>query len=136
MNIYKGIKRGKRLLSAMQNKFKDPQELEVFFILPTIRKNLAKSLHELGLGQRRIAELLHLTEPAISQYLNNRRAKKEIPLTPEMQKEIKLVARRLQKENNIMKEIQHLLKKMREQRITCKLCQSYLNTKEDCKICS
>ena len=48
-------------------------------LLPAIRSIMASRLHqEFGLNQYEIAELLNLTQPAVSQYLNNKRAGKEL----------------------------------------------------------
>ena len=47
---------------------KHPQEIEVWYILPAIRKELVVVLKESGLTQRKIAGMLKVTEAAISQY--------------------------------------------------------------------
>jgi uncharacterized protein len=56
-----------------------PQELEVRYILPAIRRELAKALIEKHkLSQKETAKLLGLTEAAVSQYLHSKRAKEVI----------------------------------------------------------
>ena len=52
-----------------------PQELEVWYILPAIRRELTISLKEEGLKQRQVAEILGVTEAAVSQYIKSKRAK-------------------------------------------------------------
>ena len=48
-------------------------------LLPAIRSIMASRLdEEFGLNQYEIAELLNLTQPAVSQYLNNKRAGKKL----------------------------------------------------------
>lgn len=48
-------------------------------LLPAIRSVLARQMsEEYGLNQREIAEMLDLTQPAVSQYLNKKRADQEI----------------------------------------------------------
>jgi len=48
-------------------------------LLPAVRSIMASRLQEdYGLNQYDIAELLDVTQPAVSQYLNNKRAKKRI----------------------------------------------------------
>jgi len=48
-------------------------------LLPAIRSIMASRLdQEFGLNQYEIAELLNLTQPAVSQYLNNKRAGKKL----------------------------------------------------------
>lgn len=44
-------------------------------VLPAVRSLVAKRLHEHGYSQTEIAELLDLTQPAVSQYLDASRGK-------------------------------------------------------------
>jgi len=53
-----------------------PQEIEVWYVLPSIRRAVCRELVKLGMNQREIARMLGLTEPAVSQYLGNKRASK------------------------------------------------------------
>src|SRR4030042_1997078 len=53
-----------------------PQELEVWYILPAIRSEMAKCLAARGLKHKDVAKLLGITESAISQYLKGDRAQK------------------------------------------------------------
>lgn len=58
---------------------KTPCEIIVWEIIPVIRKELAKSLIEdHGLTQRKAAEMLGLTEAAVSRYISGKRGTKEI----------------------------------------------------------
>ncbi len=45
-----------------------PQEVEVWYILPAIRRELTRIMIELGTPQKDIAKILGITEPAVSQY--------------------------------------------------------------------
>ena len=48
-------------------------------LLPAVRSVMASQLQEeYGLNQYEIAEVLNVTQPAVSQYLNNKRARKSI----------------------------------------------------------
>ncbi|HIH66091.1 MAG TPA: transcriptional regulator, partial [Nanoarchaeota archaeon] len=51
-----------------------PQELEVFYFIPAIRKELSVQMKKKGKGQREIANLLGITEAAVSQYISSKRA--------------------------------------------------------------
>src|SRR3989344_6239467 len=51
-----------------------PQELEVWYLLPAIRKRVALGLINQGLSQKAIAELMFVTEAAVSQYKKEKRA--------------------------------------------------------------
>ena len=52
-----------------------PIEIEYWYVLPVLRRELAKSLKELGkLRQKEIAKILGISESAVSQYLKGTRA--------------------------------------------------------------
>ena len=99
-----------------------PQEVEVFYILPAIRSELTKELKVMGLSQKRIAEILNVTEPAVSQYVSQKRAS-TIDLTPKVKEALRKSAKRLSENGNVMQETQKLLKLTMQERITCKKCQ-------------
>ena len=51
-----------------------PQEIEVWYLIPGIRRELAKTFIEKhNMSQKRISELLNITESAVSQYLKAKR---------------------------------------------------------------
>ncbi len=52
---------------------KPPCEMVVWYIIPAIRSELAKDLLKLGMKQKRISELMDITQPAVSQYLTDKR---------------------------------------------------------------
>ena len=53
---------------------KIPCEIVVWYLLPTIRKELAKKLvNDFGYSQSKVAKTFGLTDAAISQYLKNKR---------------------------------------------------------------
>jgi predicted transcriptional regulator len=51
-----------------------PQEIEVWYVLPAIRKEMCKELVGKGMTQRQTAAMFGITEAAVSQYLNSKRA--------------------------------------------------------------
>ncbi|MBI2045075.1 helix-turn-helix domain-containing protein [Candidatus Pacearchaeota archaeon] len=56
-----------------------PQEIEVWYLLPALRREIAKTLiNKNRLSQKEAAKVLGITEPAISQYLNSKRGKEMI----------------------------------------------------------
>ena len=50
---------------------KPPCEMVVWYIIPAIRSELAKDLLKLGMKQKKISELMDITQPAVSQYLKS-----------------------------------------------------------------
>ena len=51
-----------------------PQEIEVWYMLPAIRKEFALTLIRHELSQKEVAKLLGVTEAAVSQYKSEKRA--------------------------------------------------------------
>ena len=45
-----------------------PQEVEVWYVIPSIRRELALEMIEKGRTQKSIAKMLGVTEPAVTQY--------------------------------------------------------------------
>ena len=56
----KGISRHRKWLM--------PQEVEVWYVIPSIRRELALEMIEKGRTQKSIAKMLGVTEPAVTQY--------------------------------------------------------------------
>ncbi len=60
---------------------KHPQEIEVWYILPAIRKELVRVLKSRGKSGREIASLLGITASSVSQYSSDKRGMGiELPL--------------------------------------------------------
>lgn len=93
-----------------------PCELAVRDILPAVRALIVIKLRERGYKQKEIASLLGLTQPAVSYYLNKRRAKKIILL---------------QKNERVMNEINEFVEKL----LNGSLDQSEIS-KEFCYMCN
>jgi hypothetical protein len=53
-----------------------PQEIEVWYVLPAIRREMCKELISQGFTQRKAAQVLGVTEAAVSQYVSSKRASK------------------------------------------------------------
>ncbi len=84
-----------------------PCELAVRDILPAVRALIVIQLRDMGFKQKEIAKLLNLTQPAVSYYLNRRRAKKIVMLqgNEEIMKEIKRFVEKLLSNQMDQKEI-------------------------------
>jgi len=114
---------------------KTPQEIQVWHILPALRKQLALGLKMEGLKQKEIASLLELTESAISQYLKKKRGN-EINFPKKIREDIGLSAKRISEDKaTVHKEIQRLLKKIEESGFLCDVCHNYLGTNSSCNVC-
>ncbi len=72
-----------------------PQEVEVWYLIPAIRKELAKVfIKEYHLKQKQVAEVLGITEAAVSQYLKSKRGQ-EVKFSPKEMAEIEKAAKRI-----------------------------------------
>ena len=103
-----------------------PQEIEVWYIIPAIRKELAKMLtkkHRLTF--EKAGEILGISKSAVSQYINNKRASL-IKIPPNIKREIEKSADILIKNNNFaVKEIMRLLALMKKTKCSCKICKKF-----------
>ena len=75
-----------------------PQEIEVWYVIPAVRRELAKTMvKDLKLSQKEIANAMGLTEAAVSQYLHSKRAK-EVKFSKKAMGEIKNSAKKIAKD--------------------------------------
>lgn len=98
-----------------------PQELEVYYILPALRRELAKALKQTGKSQKAIAELFGISEPAVSQYMHEKRGV-EVDFTPAMLKTIQESAQRIADKSAFIRETQQLLHKAWHEKVICGVC--------------
>jgi len=98
-----------------------PQEIEVWYILPVIRRKIALKLVEKGLPQKEVAELMMITPAAVSQYKKQKRAKEEI-FDPELEKELEKSVHKILKDHSCLsKEIIRLNDLVKKKGIICKV---------------
>ena len=62
-----------------------PQELEVFYVIPAIRRELAKALAVKGVKQKRMAEIFGVSEACVSNYFKAKRGQ-EVTFSTELTK--------------------------------------------------
>jgi len=111
-----------------------PQEIEVWYVIPTIRKELALALKRQGLSQKQIAAKLDLTEAAVSQYINKKRAA-GIPLPSKLKQEIEKSAIKIVKNGSVVKEISHILELSRKELFLCKVHKRHGVVRKGCEDC-
>jgi uncharacterized protein len=118
-------------------KEKLPPEIEVWELLPAIRKALALSfVHDFKLNQRKTADLLHLTEPAVSQYLSEKRGK-TILFNETILNEIHNSAERIKDNKSVLfKEIKRICDLIEVKKIVCTIHKgSNTAIPCDCDVC-
>lgn len=103
-----------------------PQEIEVWYIIPAIRKELSKELVKTHkLSYEKTGNLLGISKAAVSQYLSNKRANK-ITLSKEVKQEVKKSAEIIIKDNKkSIHEIQRILNLMKQKGCCCEICKKY-----------
>lgn len=111
-----------------------PQEVEVWYLIPAIRKELSISLHKLGLTQKRISELLNVTPSAVSQYLKDKRGKQD--LKEEFVFQIEKAAKELTEGKPLIPIMKKLSEDAWKMGVLCELHKKYdLHLPEKCKLC-
>jgi predicted transcriptional regulator len=111
-----------------------PQEIEVWYVIPAIRREFAKVfIKKYKLTQDEAAEILGVSKAAVSQYLHSKRAR--LRLHKIIIKEIEESAYRVIKDKKIVvEEIMRIIRLMKEKRLFCSLCKKY--NKGIIKLCS
>lgn len=113
---------------------KHPQEIEVWYILPAIRKELVHALKERKISQKEIAKLLNVTEPAISQYMKTKRAK-NIELNQEVKTFIQKSALRITDGKSAFQQIQRISNFIKHSKALCEIHMQLENNLSSCDIC-
>lgn len=113
---------------------KHPQEIEYWYVLPAIRKELVLALKNKGKNQKEIAKLLNLTEPAVSQYLNKKRAK-DFPLTKDVVDFIRKSADKITGEKEAYQQIQKICDYIKETKALCRIHMDVESGLEGCDLC-
>ena len=112
-----------------------PREVQVWYILPALRRQLAIAIKRSGLKQKEIASILNLTEPAVSQYLKGKRGEQVI-FSKEIQKEIRRSAKIIVKyPKKVNSELQKIFKKVNESKFICSVCKDHIHTENGCNVC-
>lgn len=114
-----------------------PQEIEVWYLIPALRKELARIfVEDNGLSQKKAAEILGITDAAISQYVNSKRGS-EIKFSKDEIAKIKKVAGDIIKnDGDIMKKIYQLSVSLRGSKAICNVHMSQdKNVEKGCDIC-
>lgn len=112
-----------------------PQEVEVFYILPAIRRELSIALKELGRSQHDIAKLLGVTDAAVSQYISSKRAM-DVKFPKDLAAEIRAAAPRITNHQSMIKETQAILTKAKHGRFICQMHEQVTsNVPKGCDVC-
>ncbi len=112
-----------------------PQEIEVWYAIPSIRREIAIEMKKRGLAQKKIASILGITGAAVSQYFSKKRAA-EIKFDKSLKKEVsKSVDRILENNELFMQEVQRILELPEIRTQLCKIHEQCGGACTECKIC-
>lgn len=114
-----------------------PQELEVWYLIPSLRKELANIFIKIyKLNQKQAAQILGITESAVSQYIKSKRAK-EIIFSEQEKEEIRKTAEKIIKDQkNIRNYFYELSSKLRGSKGMCAIHKKHdTNLPVNCDLC-
>lgn len=110
-----------------------PQEIEVFYLIPGLKREIACALKEQGKKQKDIAKLLHTEEATISQYLHNKRGMHAH--FPELfRAEVRKATKHITDEISLLRETQTLLRKAKTSGILCQLHKKFSPIPNECHV--
>lgn len=114
---------------------KTPQEIEVWYVLPAIRRRLAFELKGRGKSQNEIAKLLGITNAAVSQYLKNKRGN-DISFNEVIMDQIKKsVSNIIKHPEDLFGELKAITNLIQKTRLLCEVHQKYGHNKQGCRSC-
>ena len=112
-----------------------PQEIEVWYIIPAIRREMAMCFsREHKISYDNIALMMGLTKAAISQYIAGKRVER-IKMHPKALEEVKISCNRVVKnKNSVSKEILRVLEIIKKKKLHCEMCGEMIDGElHDCK---
>lgn len=116
-----------------------PQEIEVRYILPAIRREFARIfIQERSLSQKEAAKILGLTEAAVSQYVHSKRAKKVVfssNVINEIRKSAEKVLSDINNKQRLLAETYRITNLTTVKQILCDLHRSQSKELSSCNIC-
>lgn len=110
------------------------QEVEVWYLLPAIKREIANFMKQKGLKQKEIAKKLHMTEAAVSNYMKQKRAS-EVKFDDGFKKEIEKAAESIIRNNDFVDEVETLCRKFKAQKKLCSLHKKYSKLPLRCSAC-
>lgn len=112
-----------------------PQEMEVYYVIPAIRRELAKALIKEGLKQNKIAKIFGVSDACVSNYFKAKRAQ-DVKFNKELKKTIKDCASDLKKGKACyISIVQKICKEFKQSNCLCDLHKKLDNHVCGCKGC-
>jgi len=109
-----------------------PQEIEVFYVLPTIRRSFATYMKQRGLSQKDIALILCIRESTVSQYIKDKRGS-TIKFSESIESALKTASEIIKSKDDVIRETQKILFLVRSSGELCKIHKSVAKIHPDCE---
>ena len=108
-----------------------PQEIETFYILPSLRCNLALVMKKQGMKQKDVASLLGINSATISQYTSKKRGN-AVSFPQEVVAEIEKSAMKIKDRFSYLQETQRLLRHIRLTNVLCQVHKKFSDVPSCC----
>ncbi len=109
-----------------------PQEIETFYVIPALRRQLALAMYSQGMKQKDVAEILGINSSAISQYRSSKRGDK-ITLNTAVLDNIQKSASTVKDKLSYIREMQQLLKLVRTSGLLCRVHKQLSDIPQHCE---
>ncbi len=113
-----------------------PQEVTLYYLIPSIRREMTLFLKDKGKNNKEIAMLLNITPSAVSQYLKNKRSKFYFDET--FKKKIHKKTEMLLKSNvktSPIKILNELVEEAKNKKVLCKIHKIIDDVPKKCNLC-
>lgn len=111
-----------------------PQEVEVRYILPALRKQFTLALAKKGMKQKEIAKSLDITPAAVSQYIKEKRGSTKFKKN--IQDEIEKSTNKIIKQKSTsQKEVYRISKLIRHTSTICEIHRLHDKVPKNCRLC-
>ena len=111
-----------------------PEEVEVWYIFPALRREISIELRALGLKNTEIAERLSLTKAAVSQYISGKRAA-GFEFDDKFKVKIKKGAKEIKDGGHVVAVIKKLTKELWKTDFVCELHKKFADLPKECDWC-
>ncbi len=120
-----------------------PQEIVLYYLFPSIRREMTLYLKQKNYNNKEIAKILSITPSAVSQYLKNKRSKFyfEESFKNKIHKKTEQLLKKydkIQKEeyqNEIVKVLNELVEISKKSNVLCKIHKKIDKVPEKCNLC-
>ncbi|MFH1400506.1 MAG: hypothetical protein ABIH41_03225 [Nanoarchaeota archaeon] len=97
-----------------------PQEIEVYYLIPTIRKHFTLLLKQRGLAQKDVAKILAIRESTVSQYVQHKRGD-HITFPKQVIDELEKSVQTITTTADYLRETQRILRLIRSTDLICRI---------------